>query len=294
MIASALVTFSIILSAIAENTTHEAQPICLKLYPAGKPAIGHGKPGHIRKLAHVHLASVDSGDSPARRRSLELEEDEPAPGKEVPGKDAPGKNTPGKHAPGKHTPGKDAPGKDAPGKDAPGKDAPGKDAPGKDAPGKDAPGKDAPGKDSPGKDSPGKDSPGNGLRFKTTVPVEWINSDREGPCGPYKAETIMGACLWQGTDPIGDKPENAGWLDDSAKMCKQELSVARAGKPTQTITVKIIDTCDFKSIQPKAGCNQIYLTKMAFDALKPTPDEAENGSMNDLIWDFKEATKPAH
>ncbi|KAH9809687.1 hypothetical protein DFH28DRAFT_539394 [Melampsora americana] len=238
MIASTLVTFAIMLAVIAENPTHDAQPICLKLYPAGKPALGHGKPGHVHgKPAHVHLASVDSGDSPAQRRSLELEE----------------------HDEGEHVLKAEHHGKEVPGKEV-----------------------------------PGKEGHGKSLRFKTTAPVEWLNTD-QGPCGPYKTETIMGACLWQGTDPTGGKPEKAGWLDGSStKMCRKELSVARAGKPTQKITVKIIDTCDFKVKQPKAACNQIFLTKMAFDALKPTPAESEKGSINNLIWDFKEAARPAH
>lgn len=126
------------------------------------------------------------------------------------------------------------------------------------------------------------------LRFKTTAPVDWLASD-VSPCGPsYKTEEVLGACLWQGTDPTGGDPLKAGWLSGSnTQMCGKELSVARAGKPDVMITVKVIDACSFDIKKVKPGCNQLYLTKKAFDALKPTPAEEEKGSLTDLIWDIK-------
>ncbi|EGG08595.1 uncharacterized protein MELLADRAFT_105011 [Melampsora larici-populina 98AG31] len=225
MFTSTLVTFIMMLSVIAEKPKPNAQPICVNLFNKSTP------PTSKSTVPTGHKLSVNSVDSTAQRRSLDLEED----GTELETSVNPNNVLAVKGG---------------------------------------------------GEQQKGK-TPATKLRFKTTAPVDWLKSDNS-PCGPYKTEAVMGACLWQGKDPSGADASKAGWLSGAAtKMCGQELSVARAGKPNDIITVKVIDACSFNIKMEKAGCNQIYLSKKAFDALKPTAVEAEKGSMSDLIWDIK-------
>ncbi|KAG0140657.1 hypothetical protein CROQUDRAFT_136569 [Cronartium quercuum f. sp. fusiforme G11] len=135
--------------------------------------------------------------------------------------------------------------------------------------------------------SPSTEAPELPLRFHTTGKVTIIKGG-DALCGQYSTDTYVGACLWTGTDPSGSDPKQAGWLNSASQaVCGDQLWVARASNPQEKIPVLVTTGCDFGgNVTVEFGCNNLYLTQLAFTAFKATPQEVTAGYLNDLIWDF--------
>ncbi|KAH9809696.1 hypothetical protein DFH28DRAFT_904553 [Melampsora americana] len=120
--------------------------------------------------------------------------------------------------------------------------------------------------------------------FKTSGYVEMIPSG-SGVCGPVSTENVLGVCLWSGSDSTGSDPSKSGWLTSGLNSnCGKEVLVYRSDDPTVKITAKVVDACGFNKLKAETGCSEIYLTKMAFLAMKPNESESKTGHLNNLVW----------
>ncbi|KAG0148764.1 hypothetical protein CROQUDRAFT_714297 [Cronartium quercuum f. sp. fusiforme G11] len=106
-------------------------------------------------------------------------------------------------------------------------------------------------------------------------------------CGPYDSNQELGVCLWSGIDGDSKDPGKTGWLGKTLTgNCGKTLFVQRAGQPETMIFAKVVDSCAFPITDHGIGCAQIFLTKKAFDLMKPTQEELQNGAITNLVWDF--------
>ncbi|CAH7677464.1 secreted protein [Phakopsora pachyrhizi] len=123
-------------------------------------------------------------------------------------------------------------------------------------------------------------------RFETTTKIDFIASGT-GICGPYDTENVVGVCLWSGIDPKSNEPSKMGWMTENSRInCGKRVFVQRAGRPETLIFAQVVDGCGFNMKEHRTACAQIYLTKKAFDAMKPTQEELKKGAISNLLWDF--------
>ncbi|EGG08557.1 uncharacterized protein MELLADRAFT_77357 [Melampsora larici-populina 98AG31] len=132
---------------------------------------------------------------------------------------------------------------------------------------------------------------GSSPSFKTSGNVEMIPSGK-GICGPVLTDSVLGVCLWSGSDQTGNDVNQSGWLTTALNSnCGKEVILSRSDNPSLTITAKVVDGCGFNQLKADVGCSEIYLTKMAFLALKPNEIESKSGHLNNLVWKFKDSTQ---
>lgn len=131
------------------------------------------------------------------------------------------------------------------------------------------------------------DSPSRKLRkrFQTPNKINFLASG-DGACGPYNSEKQLGVCLWSG-DAASKDPKKSGWISvEQRGNCGKTVFVQRANNPDTLIFAKVVDGCSFNIADHHTGCAQIFLTRKAFDAMKPTPEELQAGAITNLVWDF--------
>ncbi|EGG09076.1 uncharacterized protein MELLADRAFT_123928 [Melampsora larici-populina 98AG31] len=122
-------------------------------------------------------------------------------------------------------------------------------------------------------------------RFQTQKKINFLASGN-GACGAYDTEKQLGICLWSG-DAKSKDPAKSGWISlDQRGNCGKTVFVQRANNPDTLIFAKVVDGCSFNIADHHTGCAQIFLTKKAFDAMKPTPEELQQGAITNLVWDF--------
>ncbi|CAH7690319.1 expressed protein [Phakopsora pachyrhizi] len=99
-----------------------------------------------------------------------------------------------------------------------------------------------------------------------------------GICGNYNSDADLAVCLWSGSDPTGSDSKQSGWLN---------TILQRTGSNLPPIIARVADGCNFDTKSPAVGCSQIYLSKKAFMALNPSPEEITAEILKGSVtWDL--------
>ncbi|CAH7667081.1 expressed protein [Phakopsora pachyrhizi] len=125
--------------------------------------------------------------------------------------------------------------------------------------------------------------------FTATKAVKFIASG-SGICGAYNSDNQIGVCLYSGIDKTGQDPSKSGWLSGSAvQNCQAEVEIFRPSNPQLKITAKVVDGCELESNNFNSGCQNIFITKALFNALRPNRKENDQGHIDTLSWSFKKS-----
>ncbi|KAG0147751.1 hypothetical protein CROQUDRAFT_670342 [Cronartium quercuum f. sp. fusiforme G11] len=132
--------------------------------------------------------------------------------------------------------------------------------------------------------------------FQDKIGSQVVSGDVQAVCGKSYKDDSISACLWTGEITTGkNKLETGkpGWLQGSnTENCKRKLFVkklhntnANAKVKTEYIVVTLADGCSMfvKNGQEDIGCNNIWLTKGAWEMVGASAKERDSGKIQ-LEW----------